>query len=197
MLTDADLAVIAGAAYSTKPRWAVGDVRATWSARGDIDVIAFRGTDPESLADWLRDLDFWPTWRPQLGTCHRGFITGAEGVLPWIRQDMAGRRLVLTGHSLGGALAISLAALLVALGIPVWSVVTFGAPRVGLWQLRKLMAPVPVRQYIDADDPVPQVPRPYLHVRDTISIGAPLLDLLDAHAVARYASLVPATHVAA
>lgn len=201
-VTDGLLADLAGRAYQVQPEgmvadWSFGDVRAVLFRVGDINIVAFRGTVPSDAADWFRDLDAWPTWRRRLGFCHRGFITGAEMALGCVRKViLLGGRLIMTGHSLGGALAIGEAALMIRQGWEIEAVVTFGAPRVGFWKMRRLLSKTTIRQYVDADDPVPQVPRPYLHMRQPIVVGRPLLNPLDAHAIARYGALVPATVLA-
>ena len=191
-LTDRLLAGFAAQAYTTST-FQSGDVSATGFFWGEFDVIAFRGTQPDKIADWVRDLDIWPTWRRGLGMCHRGFVTGAESVLSDILHSFEGGRLVITGHSLGGALALAFAGLLVRSSHPVEAVVTFGSPRLGFGRLQRLLSKTTVRQYVDGNDLVPEVPRPYLHMRTPIAVGTPLPDPFDAHAVARYAALVPET----
>ena len=65
-------------------------------------VVAFRGT--ASLGDWLANLDVWSITQPY-GTVHRGFHTAFSIVKPQIEQELRRvphRRVVVTGHSLGG-----------------------------------------------------------------------------------------------
>lgn len=192
-MNDPTICQLAAAAYLAAPTWASDDVHAV---RTDFDglltVIAFRGTVPSLLRDWLRDLNIIPTWRKRIGWCHRGFMQGAELVFPALLAGTAGRQVILTGHSLGGALAVATAALLTRAGRPPAALVTFGAPRVGLWRMRRLLRKVTVRQYCDGDDPVPCVPRPYLHMRKLIRVGVDLPNPIAAHALSRYAELVTA-----
>lgn len=66
-------------------------------------VVAFRGT--ESTGDWLANLNVLGTSQPY-GIVHRGFHTGFTVVKSRIEQELRrlpDRKVVLTGHSLGGA----------------------------------------------------------------------------------------------
>ena len=186
---------LAAAAYTAKPSWAREDVSATLSFVGGDAVIAFRGTVVTSPEDWARDLDAWPTWRRGCGFVHRGFMTGAELLIDEIAGEAAGRDVTLTGHSRGGALAICTGALLTAKGIQVRQIVTFGAPRVGLWRLRRALRHISLRQYWAAGDVVPDVPWPYQHAHTPTILGAPELDPVAAHDVNRYRALIAARHI--
>ena len=99
------------------------------------DVLAFRGT--ERLHDWITDLDL--SWADTgLGMVHEGFWRAAQSIVEtvWLHYPPpppAGipGPMILTGHSLGGALAVLVGWLLARKGYPVAAVVTFGQPRVG------------------------------------------------------------------
>ena len=112
-------------------------------------MVAFRGT--ESLRDWMTDAKarLVPAGRRggrngRGARVHRGFV----GALDYVWDDVAacikdfrgddgngagdrGRPVWLTGHSLGGALAILAAQRLAVARIPVKGLYTFGAPRAG------------------------------------------------------------------
>lgn len=153
-MTDFDLCKFAAATYTDTPTWQVGDVAAF---RYD-GVLAFRGTEPENVADWIRDFDAFPVWDSVLGWCHRGFRDGSRAIWPLL--DFNGmQRIVVTGHSMGGAFAIQTAARLVASGMHVDAVVTFGAPRcIGSQGARLLAKARRLTLYCHGDDPVPMVP---------------------------------------
>ena len=94
-------------------------------------ILAFRGT--HELRDWITDAEFWREPGPA-GTVHHGFLRAADSVLPALLRALPPPRVApvyLTGHSLGGALAMLVAYELFLREIPVAGVITFGQPRVG------------------------------------------------------------------
>jgi triacylglycerol lipase len=101
--------------------------------RDDAAVVAFAGTDPFVLANWLTDFD------ARLSTTHAsdGFQTAVNSIMPAVRTALAqpavaGKKLFLTGHSLGGALSHLTAKTFAEAGAPgVEAVYTIGCPRVG------------------------------------------------------------------
>src|SRR5262249_237409 len=95
-------------------------------------LLAFRGTQPDSVMDIATDLRFsTDSWPESAGAVHRGFAIAARSVLPeiksWIvKEAVDSNKLIITGHSLGAALATLAATVL----RPNW-LVTLGSPRVG------------------------------------------------------------------
>ena len=57
MITDLDLLEASAAAYSAEATIVVADVHCHVMMLGDDQVIAFRGTVPTDIGDWLRDFD--------------------------------------------------------------------------------------------------------------------------------------------
>lgn len=195
MIDDLALAELSAAAYDEPAAWSRGDVHAI---RRDLDAkttaIAFRGT--ADAADALRDARAWPAWDRNLGWCHSGFLSGARSVVGQIAADLAGRRVILCGHSLGGALALLTGALFVVEHRNPTAIVTFGAPRAGFKRYADTLRMTAVRQYRLGDDPVTEVPwlcGLYRHPRPLRQLAAPwAIDPLEDHHVARYVAAVKA-----
>jgi hypothetical protein len=188
---DADLCQASLAAYSAPASFVVSDVHVVVSTTHDLTVIAFRGTVPTSWQDWFRDFAAWPEQlldHPSLGPCHAGFVSGAEDILPKVRPILwPSRPFAVTGHSLGGALAIAAGAMLMDCGLIPARVTTFGAPRVGMAKLAEKLRQIPGRRYRHGDDPVPEVPTwPYLTDRGWTRIGDPGPDPIGDHAIEKY-----------
>jgi len=95
-----------------------------------VALVAFRGTEPDSIEDLLTDAraHFTP-WPEAGGRVHAGFAAAARAVLPSVREWLAATGAtepILTGHSLGAALATLAASVLKPTLL-----VTLGSPRVG------------------------------------------------------------------
>lgn len=195
MHLDQTLVELSAAAYTGEPTLRHGDCFAFISDIPGRTVIAFRGTN-----DWrsaLQDAKAWPKRDADLGFCHGGFLEDARAIYPALRARMRGRRVVITGHSKGGADALIVGALLHLAGIAVTDIVTFGAPRAGFRRMRRILAPVQIRQYWAGDDPVPLVPwllGCYVHMRDPFHLDVPwAIDPIDDHSDVRvYAKAVAA-----
>ncbi|PKA55441.1 Phospholipase A1-II 1 [Apostasia shenzhenica] len=128
----------------------------------ELIVVAFRGTEPFDSAQWCADLDFSWYQIPGVGKVHGGFMKAlglqkaggwpsevgpAAGRPPYayyavrerLREELQrseGARFVVTGHSLGGALAVLFPVVLAMHGEKavlerLEGVYTFGQPRVG------------------------------------------------------------------
>jgi triacylglycerol lipase len=123
-------------------------------------VVVFRGTQPNNLSNLLDDIQFWP--RPWSGTghVHRGFFRAYDSVRGKIDAWLAGQtpapaRLIITGHSLGAAMATLMAA-----RYPEATLVTFGSPRVGGSGFAAQFAGRTVGRYVDCYDFVTNLPPP-------------------------------------
>lgn len=103
-------------------------------------IAVFRGTVPWSIKDWLHDIDTVKTDYSGCNECkvHKGFYHTYLGLQPqfWeaykqIRAKYPNASLAVTGHSLGGALALLCAADLIQNGINGFTLYSYGQPRVG------------------------------------------------------------------
>jgi triacylglycerol lipase len=98
-------------------------------------VLAFRGTQPTMIKDWLYDLDAHQVNGP-VGKVHEGFLCALHyiwlDVWKTLQKERGMRSLWITGHSLGGALAVlATAKLRFEKAQPVSGLYTYGQPRVG------------------------------------------------------------------
>uniref|UniRef100_A0A7N0SXJ4 Fungal lipase-type domain-containing protein n=1 Tax=Kalanchoe fedtschenkoi TaxID=63787 RepID=A0A7N0SXJ4_KALFE len=158
-------------------------------------AVTFRGTSPFDADDWRTDIDLsWYEFQ-HIGKVHAGFLNslGFPGTDSWpkhidpdhplsssayytIREKLRdnlkrdeGAKFILTGHSMGGALAVLFAALLV-IHEDEWmlerleGVYTFGQPRVGDWRFgeymnHKMMSlGVKYWRYVYCNDMVSRIP---------------------------------------
>lgn len=168
-----------------------GGMRATVTPWGGDLYIAFRGS-VQTPADFYADLSAWPARDKVLGWCDAGFLRATDvlwpGIAEAVRAMPARGALYITGHSLGGAMAVLTALLLHAEGRMPAGVVTFGAPRALLGWAPLRPPPFPTRQYRDGNDPVPTVPWGYHHLTTLTRIGSPDAEPVRAHPIQRYAA---------
>ncbi len=121
----------------------VREVQAFVAGSDTAIVVAFRGTRPDQLLDWMTDFDSQQTSFgdrfacPDFGDTHEGFTLGLLRVWQLILADIAAfqsgtQTLWITGHSLGGALAaLAAAGITFAKRLPINGLYTYGQPRVG------------------------------------------------------------------
>lgn len=136
---------------------------------GSSFLLAFRGSEETGTADWINDLKFMPTEYPYVEgkadmMVHYGFMEAYKSVREAIIKavkDSPMKKVVLVGHSLGGALAV-LCALDMGCNLPQKSVqcVTFGCPKVGDPAFVKTyneQVPTTYR-FVNGPDIVPSIP---------------------------------------
>ena len=151
------------------------------------NCFAFRGTDEPR--DAVRDLRVLPWWTSELGWAPAGFAKGARRLLPkilsWcLEHDIdTDKGLEFCGHSLGGAIALLVAAMCVRDEVPVHQVVTFGAPRSGRL---KILDATPVTQYRYGKDIVPLVPPIMRKHGTTLRINGPGTSFIKDHYMKNY-----------
>jgi len=98
-------------------------------------VLSFRGSDPVTLQTWLTDMVTRLVKRPEYdGRVHLGFssvLRHTWGKVEQLLEEAQDKPLFLTGHSMGGALAVLSAYRLAKMGKMPVAVYTFGSPRIG------------------------------------------------------------------
>ncbi|KAH6555691.1 hypothetical protein KP509_1Z235400 [Ceratopteris richardii] len=166
-------------------------------------VVAFRGTQENSIQNWMEDLYFrqLDLHYPEVtgAMVHRGFYSAyhntslrpriVAAVLD-ILQELNGLNVYVTGHSMGGALAAFCSLDLVAnYGIKRVHTVTFGQPRIGNIVFAEYFGNLVPHTYrmTHAHDMVPHLPpyytlfpqRSYHHFGREVWIHKVELDSLD------------------
>jgi hypothetical protein len=145
-----------------------GNVQGFWCDSDDVALLVFRGTN--NIGQWIRDLKVLPASH-EWGWVHLGFTTGIAAVEEELRKfdqfaSRPGKHIWVSGHSLGGALAVLAAARLKIKGICAPSLHTYGQPAVGLSDFaQKFDSELPNRLWhvINQSDVVPRVPPLYRH----------------------------------
>jgi hypothetical protein len=157
-------------AHAETHGFAFGALHADGSA-----LLAIRGTQPDEIRHLAINLQAHQVdWPEAGGRVHAGFARSARALWPavraWAEGEAAGHRaLILTGHSLGGALATLIASLL-----PPSLLVTLGSPRVGNAGFVAALAGVEIVRLVDGCDLVTRLPPAfslYAHAGPTSYIG--------------------------
>ena len=144
---------------------------------GDDAVIMLRGTESH-VYDIVQDLRFLASTNDN-GSMHGGFVDGYRGmhqqVVKLLKRYQT-KRVWVTGHSLGGALAIVCAHdLLTDAEFEIAGVMTFGQPKVVRTDMRSFLEPKLDGSYVffvNEMDPVTRVISPYIHFGHMVKFEA-------------------------
>ncbi|MEN9867737.1 MAG: hypothetical protein RL748_3327 [Pseudomonadota bacterium] len=174
------------------------DTQAFVGVRENEIVIAFRGTEPTNGTDFATDFNArlipfeerfpFPGW----GSIHQGWGDGVTAVWQQIIEAVNNANLLnphqkpriwLTGHSLGGALAVVMAAVLASVSQhAVAGVYTYGQPRVGdpsfVTSYQNKLGNITFRHVNDRDI-VPHVPPRELSMAEALPLSPSLAGLAD------------------
>jgi hypothetical protein len=191
MISDLDLARLCAETYV--PPWHAirhdaGIVHYQTHEIAGQTILAIQGTQDKAQA--IADANAFPKRSRAGWWAHTGFLTAAEALEPMVLRHL-GQPLVITGHSLGAAVSVALAGLLLKWWKPASiEVVGFGCPRVGMAALRRELSDVSITLYRNGNDIVPCLPwpfpLPYRHVRALTPIGTPCRNPIEAHGIAHY-----------
>jgi len=177
--------------------FSVDNTQAWLATDNEVIIVAFRGTESPTTLDGLKDilltdaLNLLVVPEGRLGhdlaaagvgaRFHKGFVDAIAEI--WdplaaaVEAEMKrrDRPVWLTGHSLGGALALHAAWLLKRQFIPVQEVCTFGAPMIG----NKAACDAFNREftgrifrYVNGRDPVPKLPSLSLVANEFLHVDA-------------------------
>jgi lipase (class 3) len=130
-------------------------------------LLALRGTQPDDVSDIAHDLEAaLIEWPEAGGRVHAGFAAAIRALLPQIRRwtgdiQVDPEKLIITGHSLGAAMATLAASVL----HPGW-LVTLGSPRAGDTRFISTVQTANIQRIVDCCDIVTRVPPPgvYTHL---------------------------------
>jgi len=124
-------------------------------------VLAFRGTEKEDLRDIITDLDARFYKDEHGGRIHNGFLEAFKKVEVAITKQIEKLNtyfLYITGHSLGGALALIATREFNSDNLA--ACYTFGSPKVGNSEFGDIIKP-PIYRIVNALDVVPCLPFSY------------------------------------
>ncbi|VVN33017.1 lipase family protein [Pseudomonas fluorescens] len=146
------------------------DTQAFITHHDELILIAVRGTY-ELIADGLRDADALQVpFEDTDSKVHRGFYQAAQKaydfVVKYLTRFYTGQKLLICGHSLGGAVALLLSEMLrcrpEGYNIQLY---TYGAPRAGDANFAKGAEPLVHYRMVAHNDPVPSVPGTWMNTR--------------------------------
>jgi triacylglycerol lipase len=144
------------------------DTQAFLCSNPEAVLLAFRGTEPKDLKDWLTDVRATPVPGPAgKGKVHRGFLHALSAAWPQLEEALKNHRdnqqtIWVTGHSLGGSLAVlAVARLLFETKTAVQGLYTFGQPRTCDWTFTRVFNqafPAQANRLVNNNDIVPHLP---------------------------------------
>lgn len=150
----------------------------------EIILIAVRGT--LELVDFIRDTDAEQIpFAAGAGKSHQGFYEAYDALSKlveiYLGQFHTGQKIIICGHSLGGAIATLLAEALRRHpnGYDVL-LYTYGSPRAGDADFVKGAAALAHHRMVNDNDPIPSVPAPWMNTRKSVWIPGVVLSFITA-----------------
>lgn len=143
------------------------DTQAFITHHDALILVSIRGT--ASVADALRDMDATQVpFGDSPGKVHNGFYGAAkvayDFAVRYLDKFYSGQKLVITGHSLGGAIALLVSEMLRQRPEKYDIVLyTYGAPRAGDKVFAEGAKPLIHHRIVNHNDPVPSVPSTWMN----------------------------------
>lgn len=145
--------------FVADPRWHIHALLVTCEWPTPFAVLVFRGTEA-GWRNYLIDADMGRAGFQRQPAVHRGFLRALDSVWPSLQAALLAQRhlpLFITGHSLGGALAV-----LAATRVPHRAVYTFGCPRVGNAAFAASLAQASIYRVVHGEDAITRIPPAWL-----------------------------------
>jgi pimeloyl-ACP methyl ester carboxylesterase len=150
----------------------------------EIILISVRGTlEP---VDFVRDTDAEQVpFEEGVGKAHKGFYEAykamSEFVQVYLQQFQTNQKVIICGHSLGGAIATLLAEAL-RRDTKKYDVLlyTYGSPRAGDADFVKGAAELAHHRMVNNNDPIPSVPAPWMNTRKSIWVPGVIISFITA-----------------
>ncbi|MGR3890442.1 lipase family protein [Pseudomonas sp. 1152_12] len=157
------------------------DTQAFITHHDQVILISVRGT--ASGIDALRDANAHQVpFAEGAGKAHEGFYQAYRAmrdfVLQYLGQFHDGQRIVICGHSLGGAIALLLAEGLRRIPSADYNILvyTYGAPRAADSEFSEGASSLVHHRIVNHNDPVPSVPAPWMNTTTKLWVpGAVML----------------------
>lgn len=150
----------------------------------EVILISIRGT--LEGVDFLRDTDAEQIpVNPGVGKAHQGFYQAYEAMSKFVDTYLnsfhVNQKVIICGHSLGGAIATLLAEAL-RQGSTKYDILlyTYGSPRAGDADFVQGAAALAHHRMVNDNDPIPSVPAPWMNTRKRIWMSGAVLSFITA-----------------
>jgi pimeloyl-ACP methyl ester carboxylesterase len=160
------------------------DTQAFITHHDEVILIAVRGT--LEGADFLRDTDAEQVpFEDGVGKAHQGFYDAyramSKFVLTYLDRFYVDQKIIICGHSLGGAIATLLAEALRRKSKK-YNVLlyTYGSPRAGDADFVNGAAELAHHRMVNNNDPIPSVPAPWMNTRKSIWVPGVIISFVTA-----------------
>ncbi|MCP2226683.1 lipase [Pseudomonas sp. FSL W5-0299] len=160
------------------------DTQAFITHHDEVILISVRGT--KELVDFVRDTDAEQVpFEEGVGKTHQGFYKAYKAMSKFVQvyldQFHTGQKIIICGHSLGGAIATLLAEALRrspnAYDILLY---TYGSPRAGDADFVNGAVGLAHHRMVNSNDPIPSVPAPWMNTRKSIWMPGVVLSFVTA-----------------